>query len=96
MMIPDGFVNPVGYSQADSNSCVDPCRVFHCDGNCFAFLTVFWKPTGTKQTDRNLPVSGSETLRRSRQPTTGQSRHSLGSMHAENLLLIRIKKCNIS
>ena len=60
MMIPDGFVIPVGYSQADSNSCVDPCRVFHCKGNCFAFLTVFWKPTGTKQTDRNLPVSGSD------------------------------------
>ena len=62
MMIPDGFVIPVGYSQADSNSCVDPCRVFHCDGNCFAFLTVFWKPTGTNQTDRNLPVSGSVQL----------------------------------
>ena len=59
MMIPDGFVIPVGYSQANRNFCLNSYRVSRCDGNCFAFLTVFWKPTGIKQTDRNLPVSGS-------------------------------------
>ena len=55
MMIPDGFVIPVGYSQADSNSCVDPCRVFHCDGNCFAFLTVFLEADRNKANRQESP-----------------------------------------
>ena len=37
-------------------------------------------------------IENAQTLRRSRQPTTAQSHHSPGSMHAENLLLIRIEK----
>ena len=37
-------------------------------------------------------IANAQILRRTRQPTTAQSRHPPGKRHAENLLLICIKK----
>jgi len=55
------FTIHVGYFHTDTNGCIDSYRFSCYDGNCSASLTVFWKPKGIAQADRNLPVSGSKS-----------------------------------